>query len=106
MSDALIQWNQVLMNNYGTPPVELVSGRGATVIDAQGRTHIDMLAGIAVNALAPEAAVMTENAATLISVPSTSSETFITGGFRNAANPARIDAHILPVRDLNATTTD
>lgn len=51
MSDALNQWNQVLMNNYGTPPVELVSGRGATVIDAQGRTHIDMLAGIAVNAL-------------------------------------------------------
>ena len=37
MSDALNQWNQVLMNNYGTPPVELVSGRGATVIDAQGR---------------------------------------------------------------------
>lgn len=51
MSDALNQWNQVLMNNYGTPPVELVSGRGATVIDAQGRAHIDMLAGIAVNAL-------------------------------------------------------
>ncbi len=51
MSDALTQWNQVLMNNYGTPPVELVSGRGATVIDAQGRAHIDMLAGIAVNAL-------------------------------------------------------
>lgn len=51
MSDALSQWNQVLMNNYGTPPVELVSGKGATVTDSEGRTHIDLLAGIAVNAL-------------------------------------------------------
>lgn len=51
MTDALTQWNQVLMNNYGTPPVELVSGKGATVTDSQGRVHIDMLAGIAVNAL-------------------------------------------------------
>lgn len=44
-------WNQVLMNTYGTPPIELVSGRGAWVTDSQGRSHIDMLAGIAVNAL-------------------------------------------------------
>lgn len=51
MSGAVDQWSQVLMNNYGTPPVELVSGEGATVTDAQGRTHIDLLAGIAVNAL-------------------------------------------------------
>ena len=46
-----IQWNDVLMNNYGTPPIELVSGKGATVEDSQGRVHIDLLAGIAVNAL-------------------------------------------------------
>lgn len=51
MTDSLTQWNQVLMNNYGTPPVELVSGKGATVEDSQGRVHIDLLAGIAVNAL-------------------------------------------------------
>ncbi|QGU04510.1 acetylornithine transaminase [Corynebacterium comes] len=51
MSDALKQWNEVLMNNYGTPSIELVSGKGATVTDSQGRVHIDMLAGIAVNAL-------------------------------------------------------
>lgn len=51
MTDALTQWNQVLMNNYGTPPLELVTGKGATVTDAQGRVHIDMLAGIAVNSL-------------------------------------------------------
>ena len=51
MTDSLTRWNQVLMNNYGTPPVELVSGKGATVQDSQGRVHIDLLAGIAVNAL-------------------------------------------------------
>lgn len=51
MSDALTQWNEVLMNNYGTPPIELVTGKGATVTDSQGRVHIDLLAGIAVNAL-------------------------------------------------------
>ena len=50
-STTLSQWNEVLMNNYGTPPVELVSGKGATVRDSQGRVHIDLLAGIAVNAL-------------------------------------------------------
>ncbi|GAB3690822.1 acetylornithine transaminase [Corynebacterium nasicanis] len=51
MTDSLTRWNEVLMNNYGTPPIELVSGKGATVEDSQGRVHIDLLAGIAVNAL-------------------------------------------------------
>lgn len=51
MTDTRSLWPQVLMNNYGTPPVELVSGKGATVADDQGRTHIDLLAGIAVNVL-------------------------------------------------------
>ncbi|MDO4761299.1 MAG: acetylornithine transaminase [Corynebacterium sp.] len=45
------QWPEVIMNTYGTPSLELVSGRGSRVIDAQGREHIDMLAGIAVNSL-------------------------------------------------------
>ncbi|MCT1629135.1 acetylornithine transaminase [Corynebacterium sanguinis] len=48
---ALDNWGDALMNNYGTPPIELASGRGAVVTDAAGRSHIDMLAGIAVNAL-------------------------------------------------------
>jgi acetylornithine/N-succinyldiaminopimelate aminotransferase len=45
------RWDANLLNNYGTPPITLVSGRGATVIDADGREYIDLLAGIAVNAL-------------------------------------------------------
>ncbi|EEI17769.1 acetylornithine transaminase [Corynebacterium lipophiloflavum] len=48
---ALDNWGEALMNNYGTPPIELVSGHGAVVTDTAGREHIDMLAGIAVNAL-------------------------------------------------------
>jgi acetylornithine aminotransferase apoenzyme (EC 2.6.1.11) len=47
----LESWPRVILNTYGTPPVELVSGKGATVTDDQGRVHIDLLAGIAVNVL-------------------------------------------------------
>jgi len=48
---ALGQWTEALMNTYGTPQLPLVSGRGATVRDADGNSYIDMLAGIAVNSL-------------------------------------------------------
>ncbi len=40
-----------MMNNYGTPPLALVRGRGAEVWDIDGRRYLDLLAGIAVNAL-------------------------------------------------------
>ncbi|WP_040356852.1 acetylornithine transaminase [Corynebacterium capitovis] len=39
------------MDTYGAPQLELVSGAGATVTDASGKEYIDLLAGIAVNAL-------------------------------------------------------
>jgi acetylornithine/N-succinyldiaminopimelate aminotransferase len=42
---------QVAMGNYGLPPIALVSGQGCRVTDADGRTYLDLLAGIAVNAL-------------------------------------------------------
>lgn len=45
------RWGQVLSNTYGTPPVAIVSGKGATVTDEDGKEYIDMLAGIAVNSL-------------------------------------------------------
>ena len=45
------RWQHALMDNYGTPAVMLVRGRGARVWDADGREYIDLLAGIAVNAL-------------------------------------------------------
>ncbi len=45
------RWSQALMNNFGVPPVELVSGAGAVVTDADGAHYLDLLGGIAVNAL-------------------------------------------------------
>ena len=40
-----------MTDNYGTPPVALVSGEGAVVTDVDGRSYVDFLAGIAVNVL-------------------------------------------------------
>ena len=45
------RWRGSLMDNYGTPSIALVRGRGARVWDVEGREYVDLLAGIAVNAL-------------------------------------------------------
>ena len=51
-TEALRQrWSQVMMDNYGTPPLALASGGGAIVTDADGQTYLDLLGGIAVNIL-------------------------------------------------------
>ncbi|MDA4107212.1 acetylornithine transaminase [Mycolicibacterium holsaticum] len=47
----LDRWQTVMMNNYGTPPLTLVSGDGAVVTDAEGKSYVDLLGGIAVNIL-------------------------------------------------------
>ena len=39
------------MDNYGTPPLALASGDGAVVTDADGKSYLDLLGGIAVNLL-------------------------------------------------------
>jgi acetylornithine aminotransferase len=39
------------MDNYGTPPLALVRGEGAVVWDEAGKSYVDLLGGIAVNAL-------------------------------------------------------
>ncbi|NMD57263.1 MULTISPECIES: acetylornithine transaminase [Tsukamurella] len=53
MSNEAMQsrWNAAVMDTYGTPPIALVSGRGAAVTDADGKEYVDLLGGIAVNAL-------------------------------------------------------
>ncbi|PWU54011.1 acetylornithine transaminase [Micromonospora globispora] len=51
MSTLVERWGQSLMDNYGTPPLALVSGCGAVVVDEAGREYVDLLGGIAVNAL-------------------------------------------------------
>ena len=45
------RWNAALMNNYGTPALELVTGSGAEVWDAHGRRYLDLVSGVGVNAL-------------------------------------------------------
>jgi acetylornithine/N-succinyldiaminopimelate aminotransferase len=51
MTGLLDRWSQSLLDNYGTPPLALVRGEGAVVYDEAGKSYLDMLAGIAVNAL-------------------------------------------------------
>ncbi|WP_405610739.1 acetylornithine transaminase [Streptomyces sp. NBC_00076] len=45
------RWQGALMNNYGTPQLPLVRGEGAKLWDADGRQYLDLVGGIAVNAL-------------------------------------------------------
>jgi acetylornithine aminotransferase len=63
------RWRQSMMDNYGTPPLALVRGSGAVVTDEDGRDYVDLLGGIAVNALGHAhpavVAAVTEQVATL-----------------------------------------
>lgn len=45
------KWKNSLQANYGTPTIELVSGKGAVVTDSKGVEYLDFLAGIATNVL-------------------------------------------------------
>ena len=44
-------WAKNLMNNYSTPAITLVKGKGSIVTDADGKRYLDMLGGIATNVL-------------------------------------------------------
>jgi acetylornithine aminotransferase len=44
-------WTNSLQSNYGTPTLELVSGKGVVVTDSKGNVYLDFLAGIATNVL-------------------------------------------------------
>jgi len=45
------RWQKVMQDNYGTPTLELVSGKGSVVKDSAGKVYLDFLAGIATNVL-------------------------------------------------------
>ena len=51
MSTFRDRWSQSMMNNYGTPTLGLISGSGAVVVAEDGKSYVDLLGGIAVNAL-------------------------------------------------------
>src|SRR3954454_18333039 len=44
-------YRNTLMNTFGTPKRVFVRGEGCYVWDAEGRRHLDLLSGLAVNAL-------------------------------------------------------
>lgn len=45
------RWETALMANYGTPSVMLVRGAGSRVWDDEGREYVDLIGGIAVDAV-------------------------------------------------------
>ncbi|GII24405.1 acetylornithine transaminase [Planosporangium mesophilum] len=45
------RWTSAVMNTYGAPSLALVRGEGAVVVDEDGRSYLDFVGGIAVNAL-------------------------------------------------------
>jgi len=45
------RWSNALQNNYGTPTLTFVSGKGAILVDSHGDNYLDFLGGIATNAL-------------------------------------------------------
>ena len=44
----LARRDEVFMGNYARPPIALVRGEGSTVYDADGKSYLDLIAGIAV----------------------------------------------------------
>ncbi|WP_406633952.1 acetylornithine transaminase [Amycolatopsis sp. WGS_07] len=50
-ADGQQHWQSAVMDNYGTPGLTLVRGEGARVWDADGAEYVDLVGGIAVNAL-------------------------------------------------------
>lgn len=45
------RWNTSVQNNYGSPSIALVKGKGLVVTDADGKQYLDFLGGIATNIL-------------------------------------------------------
>jgi len=45
------RWNTSVQNNYGSPSIALVKGKGIVVADADGKQYLDFLGGIATNIL-------------------------------------------------------
>jgi acetylornithine aminotransferase len=51
MTSLVERWKTSMMDNYGTPQLALVRGEGAVVTDEDGKEYVDLVGGIAVNAL-------------------------------------------------------
>ncbi|MGX7679612.1 acetylornithine transaminase [Jatrophihabitans sp. DSM 45814] len=60
------RWADSMMDNYGVPPIALVSGRGCRVVDADGSSYLDFIGGIAVSALGHAHPAITSAVATQV----------------------------------------
>jgi acetylornithine/N-succinyldiaminopimelate aminotransferase len=49
--DLTQRWRASMMDSYGVPPIAIISGRGSRVVDADGFSYLDFIAGIAVSSL-------------------------------------------------------
>lgn len=91
-------WETAVMPTYGTPAVELVSGNGARVTDSEGQEYIDLLAGIAVNALGHAHPAMVDAVSTQIATLGHTSNIFAHPQVITLANKLRElvspDAHV------------
>ena len=47
----LTRWDSSIQNNYGKPAITLVKGKGIVVTDADGKSYLDFLGGIATSIL-------------------------------------------------------
>lgn len=51
MNEITLSWQRNFLNNYGTPSLKLVSGKGVWVKDSNSNRYLDFLGGIAVSSL-------------------------------------------------------
>lgn len=62
------RWSSAIQNNYGVPRIALVKGKGLVVTDANGKTYLDFLGGIATNILGHAHPVITKAVSKQISM--------------------------------------
>ncbi|MDP1853233.1 MAG: acetylornithine transaminase [Candidatus Omnitrophota bacterium] len=67
-SDFTQRWNSAIQNNYGTPRIALVKGKGIVVTDADGKSYLDFLGGISTNLLGHAHPVITKAVSKQISI--------------------------------------
>jgi acetylornithine aminotransferase len=75
--DGQSHWQSALMDNYGTPKLTLVRGEGEKVWDADGQEYVDLVGGIAVNALGHAHPAITEAVATQLNTLGHTSNLYI-----------------------------
>jgi len=67
-TDVTQRWSSAIQNNYGTPGIALVKGKGIVVTDADGKNYLDFLGGIATNILGHAHPVITRAVSTQIAI--------------------------------------